>query len=241
MSWLRVSLKETRERTGSMVSFRTAPAPKEADFFAAEDFSLKRKFAELDKDSTHVELQMERPLPLEWQQCLDLESGRIHFYNTRTRKRTCKDPREEREEPETPKKGTPTMRLELELNLPYDSLSDNESSMHKDSGWRRSPESKSDDSQVAELVKEEKQAYLPVQAKVAAADPRPTRLLLPDLDKEAEEMVAVACMRCHMLVMLCKASPTCPNCKFLHPLDHKDYGALFKLPGPRLGLLCCKD
>ncbi|KAF3793737.1 hypothetical protein EJ110_NYTH01850 [Nymphaea thermarum] len=237
MSWVRVSLKETRERKGSMVSFRTAPAPKEANFFAAENSSFKRKFGDLLKDSTHVELQMERPLPLEWQQCLDLQSGQIHFYNTRTRKRTCKDPREEGEELDhSPKK---TMRLELELNLPYDSLSDNESNMHKESGSRRSPDSRSDDSQVTAPVKEEKQDDLHIRAK-ASADPRPTRLLLPDLEKEAQEMVAAACMRCHMLVMLCKASPTCPNCKFLHPLDQKDHGPLFK-PGPGLGLLCCKD
>lgn len=34
-----------------------------------------------------------------------------------------------------------------------------------------------------------------------------------------KEMVATVCMRCHMLVMLCKSSPACPNCKFMHPLD----------------------
>ncbi|KAI3880884.1 hypothetical protein MKX03_032709 [Papaver bracteatum] len=35
------------------------------------------------------------------------------------------------------------------------------------------------------------------------------------------EMVAAACMRCHMLVMLSKSSPCCPNCKFIHPPDHQ--------------------
>lgn len=34
-----------------------------------------------------------------------------------------------------------------------------------------------------------------------------------------KEMVATVCMRCHMLVMLCKSSPACPNCKFMHPPD----------------------
>ena len=34
-----------------------------------------------------------------------------------------------------------------------------------------------------------------------------------------KEMIATVCMRCHMLVMLCKSSPTCPNCKFMHPPD----------------------
>ena len=30
-------------------------------------------------------------------------------------------------------------------------------------------------------------------------------------------MVAVPCANCHLLVMLCKASPACPNCKFVQP------------------------
>lgn len=36
---------------------------------------------------------------------------------------------------------------------------------------------------------------------------------------DQREMVATVCMRCHMLVMLCKSSPACPNCKFMHPPD----------------------
>ena len=31
-------------------------------------------------------------------------------------------------------------------------------------------------------------------------------------------MVAVPCVNCHLLVMLCKSSPACPNCKFVQPL-----------------------
>lgn len=31
-------------------------------------------------------------------------------------------------------------------------------------------------------------------------------------------MVAVPCSNCHLLVMLCKSSPSCPNCKFVQPL-----------------------
>lgn len=36
-------------------------------------------------------------------------------------------------------------------------------------------------------------------------------------------MVAVACANCHLLVMLCKSSPSCPNCKYMHyslPMYH---------------------
>jgi hypothetical protein len=30
-------------------------------------------------------------------------------------------------------------------------------------------------------------------------------------------MVAVPCVNCHLLVMLCMSSPACPNCKFVQP------------------------
>nr|CAD1819954.1 unnamed protein product [Ananas comosus var. bracteatus] len=32
-------------------------------------------------------------------------------------------------------------------------------------------------------------------------------------------MVAVVCANCHLLVMLCKSSPSCPNCKYVHSLQ----------------------
>ncbi|KAI3975330.1 hypothetical protein MKX01_033570 [Papaver californicum] len=31
-------------------------------------------------------------------------------------------------------------------------------------------------------------------------------------------MFAVACLKCHLLVMLCKSSPSFPNCKYVNPL-----------------------
>lgn len=31
-------------------------------------------------------------------------------------------------------------------------------------------------------------------------------------------MIAVPCANCHLLVMLCKSSPSCPNCKYVQPL-----------------------
>lgn len=41
------------------------------------------------------------------------------------------------------------------------------------------------------------------------------------------EMVARVCMKCHMLVMLCKASPACPNCKFMHSPEDTSLSLLF--------------
>lgn len=41
-----------------------------------------------------------------------------------------------------------------------------------------------------------------------------------DDNQKKQEMVTTVCMKCHMLVMLCKSTLVCPNCKFMHPDDH---------------------
>ncbi|EOA21573.1 hypothetical protein CARUB_v10001984mg [Capsella rubella] len=48
-----------------------------------------------------------------------------------------------------------------------------------------------------------------------------------------EEMVARVCIKCHTLVMLCKASPACPNCKFMHSPEDTSLSLLFT-PKPTL-------
>ncbi|ESQ38701.1 hypothetical protein EUTSA_v10028969mg [Eutrema salsugineum] len=48
-----------------------------------------------------------------------------------------------------------------------------------------------------------------------------------------EEMVARVCMKCNMLVMLCKALPACPNCKFMHSPEDTTLSLLFT-PKPTL-------
>ncbi|KAF8104922.1 hypothetical protein N665_0165s0011 [Sinapis alba] len=49
-----------------------------------------------------------------------------------------------------------------------------------------------------------------------------------DDEQKKQEMVTTVCMKCHMLVMLCKSTLVCPNCKFTHPDDHRPL-SLFKL------------
>ncbi|CAN7127672.1 unnamed protein product [Brassica rapa subsp. narinosa] len=55
-------------------------------------------------------------------------------------------------------------------------------------------------------------------------------------DDKKQEMVTTVCMKCHMLVMLCKSTLVCPNCKFIHPDDHSST-KLFK-PLSLFKLLC---
>lgn len=101
------------------------------------------------------------------------QSGRIHFYNTRTSERTTKVPRSSTTTHAPP--AETSISLDLELNLGCDS---------------------------------------PPTAKLTRHN-RNDKVLLQE-DTEPREMVAAACMRCHMLVMMSKSSPSCPNCKFLH-------------------------
>ncbi|XP_010521187.1 PREDICTED: uncharacterized protein LOC104800151 [Tarenaya hassleriana] len=58
-----------------------------------------------------------------------------------------------------------------------------------------------------------------------------------DQKKKKQEKVATVCMKCHMLVMLCKSAPVCPNCKFMHPHGHSSMD-LFKPSSSLLSLLC---
>lgn len=141
-----------------------------------------------------------------------MQSGQIHYYNTRTQKRTLKDPRGEPEyraaaaegEEEEESTNCAPPGLDLELNLTFSP--------------RRA------------LAGPEKKRPKPT----APATDR--RHQLPTEAEDSREMVAGVCVRCHMLVMMCRANPACPNCKFLHPPEPE--------PVPlKLGLqlLCCRD
>jgi len=162
------------------------------------------------------------PLPPEWQRCLDIKSGQIHYYNTRTQKRTWKDPRGEPDyraaaDEEEESTNCPPPGLDLELNLtfsPRPALAHQEKKKPKPAARPRPPTAAAAESR-------------PQPAEAAAEDSR--------------EMVAAVCVRCHMLVMMCRASPACPNCKFLHTPSRAappEPAAPLKLG---LQLLCCRD
>ncbi|GLT31137.1 hypothetical protein SLA2020_434120 [Shorea laevis] len=190
-----------------------------------ENSSNKRKRPEESHTSTEetleekrlkslfdIELHLETPLPLEWQRCLDIQSGQIHFYNTRTHKRTSRDPRRS---PEPLSPGDHhhhhNMSLDLDLNLSCDSL------MRKSNNERE------------EFMTNKKQQgslpWLTVREE-------------EEEDQQQPQMVAMVCTRCHMLVMLCKSSPACPNCKFMHRPEEGYEPKLFK---QRLSLYCFAD
>lgn len=142
-----------------------------------------------------------------------MQSGQIHYYNTRTHKRTWKDPRAEPDFRAAPEKEEPEAEyapegLDLELNLNFEPR---------------------------------KVAVKDRRPKPPPADRRPRPAVEAAVD--SREMVPAVCVRCHLLVMMCRASPACPNCKFLHPPPP---GRAVAPPEPEplaLGLqpLCCRD
>ncbi|CAD5193308.1 unnamed protein product [Musa acuminata subsp. malaccensis] len=107
---------------------------------------------------TSIELQLNDPLPLDWERCLDLQTGRIYYMNRKTLKRSWSRPKEQ--------------NLDLELNISTFSSSE------------EAPNSRS---------------TTPEEAKKQHSS--------------CGSMAAVVCVNCHLLVMLCKSSPSCPNCK----------------------------
>lgn len=132
-----------------------------------------------------------------------LQSGQIHFYNTRTHKKTCKDPRS------SPR---PSLNLELNLNLTCNPSSTKE-----------------------QVDQQEQTNHDNTSKKSSFCSPS-----WISLDVNRQEMVAAVCMRCHMLVMMFKASPSCPNCKFVHPQGQTSSPNNL-LNKSEFRLLCCKD
>ncbi|KAD0234946.1 hypothetical protein R6Q59_019565 [Mikania micrantha] len=178
-----------------------------------EDYSKKRKRDEsLQPDdflynsaSPHLnyskrlvldtELHFDTPMPLEWQRCLDIESGQIHYYNTKTHKKTLADPRSS--SPEPPR----NIGLDLELNLPC------------------GPSKTTKKHHVADNFSKFKTSGNTLNINIgsgARGGSAPPWLVLEEEDQQ-QEMMTTVCRKCHMLVMMFKISPSCPNCKFMHP------------------------
>ncbi|CAK9313723.1 unnamed protein product [Citrullus colocynthis] len=131
------------------------------------------------KSQTSVDLQLKDPLPLDWEQCLDLQlvqSGKMYYLNRKTLKKSWNWPKEEHYNYHK-KHHQKQLDLELELNnINSSSSSRADNLMNFRHGHGSSSEIRSNN------------------------------------------MVALPCLNCHLLVILSKSSPSCPNCKHLHTL-----------------------
>ncbi|KAG5034558.1 hypothetical protein GLYMA_04G102400v4 [Glycine max] len=200
-----------------MVSFHKALAestPKPEIHAEFEASSKKRKWEEpltegFFKDQIEkrksvfdIELHPETPFSSDkWRQYLTIQSGQIQLCNTRT---TTENPKKSSEEPPS----SHHMSLNLELNLTC------ESPRKKEEGYGyEMNEKKSSGSSPGGLSEREDLCKKDSDGKILSPS------WLSSSEDDYKEMVATVCMRCHMLVMLCKSSPSCPNCKFMHPPD----------------------
>ncbi|ESR56370.1 WW domain-containing protein [Citrus sinensis] len=128
------------------------------------DFSLLKTEPAIQ---TSVDLQIKDPLPLDWERCLDLQSGRMYYFNRKSSKKSWSLPENKQ-------------KLDLELNISSSSVSNCTSAADDDESNNKH-----------------------------------------HLSSASNNMVALACMNCHLLVILSKSSPSCPNCKFVHSLPNQ--------------------
>ncbi|XP_072973511.1 uncharacterized protein [Typha angustifolia] len=140
-----------------MVSLRAALSLKEKSCLNLEDMTSRKRKRDLEEEKSYInvegenklvkagedyldiELHLDAPLPLGWQRCLDIKSGQIHLYNTRTNKRTSKDPKR------TLEQTTLLPSLDLDLNLtcePTNSclILNNSKGMSRLPSWMFAPE-----------------------------------------------------------------------------------------------------
>ncbi|TQD93076.1 hypothetical protein C1H46_021334 [Malus baccata] len=119
---------------------------------------------------TSVDPQLKDPLPLDWEQCLDLESGKMYYLNRKTSRKRWNWPINQ-------------ASVNLELNI----------STLSGSSYRSS-----------ETIEEAKNNNCKYDGSRDNSNNNNT--------------VALACRKCHLLLVLSRSSPCCPNCKYLHSL-----------------------
>ncbi|EAY80670.1 hypothetical protein OsI_35847 [Oryza sativa Indica Group] len=153
----------------------------ESDGSSDDGSRKRRKHFAWEEAVSHasLDLHLNDPLPMDWEQCLDLHSGRMYYLNRKTMRKSWVRPMEEHG-------GSNT--LDLELNI-----STVPSTFHVGA-------SKASSGGAAAIAEDD--------ARIAGGGSGVGSL---------GPMVAVPCVNCHLLVMLCKSSPACPNCKFVQP------------------------
>ncbi|XP_074378548.1 uncharacterized protein LOC141720088 [Apium graveolens] len=188
-------LSQTRKEV--MEEFENSSRKRKREIISQPDETLDRPYKERNSMKPMFDIKKslrEAPLPLEWQRCLDIKSGQLYFYNTKTHKRTYSDPRINVEPPS----DSSCMSLDLQLNLDYGKKYDEDDRCSNKS-------SKLSDDRFVDLHGDNYTSSLKRY---------PSWLTI---EGDQREMVTAVCKKCHMLVIMCKSYPTCPNCKFVHP------------------------
>ncbi|XP_020252163.1 uncharacterized protein LOC109829463 [Asparagus officinalis] len=176
-------LVEDKEKVSMMLPMRVIDQPElslgpsiSVNLESDANFCKKRKHStwdgSLSATQRSIELQLNDPLPMDWEQCLDLQSGRMYYLNRKTLQKSWVRPREQ--------------NLDLELNI---------STLPSSKVKNQASSNTTNTSQGQHPIKD---------------------------TNSSSSMVAVACRNCHLLVMLSKSSPSCPNCKYVHSLPHPE-------------------
>ncbi|CAM8983591.1 unnamed protein product [Rhodiola kirilowii] len=157
---------------------------------ALSDSILENKSL-LQQGHRNIDLQhSSERLPFDWEQCLDLESGKMYFLNRKTLKRSW-------DRPTTNKDQQYRQKLNLELNI---------------------------SSQTTAGVTNKPKPSASVSTNNCYSINKPDLKVLQITRKNVanysnyDKTVAMACRNCHMLVIVSKSSPTCPNCKYVHSI-----------------------
>ncbi|CAL0327374.1 unnamed protein product [Lupinus luteus] len=170
----------------------------------AREFFKNQTNLEERKSTLDIDFNLETPFISDnWRHYLTIQTGQIHI---------CEDSKRS-----TEPLPHHHMSLELGLNLTPESLWNNEEDNSYDMIENQSYSNSlgtllelDHDDMIIETNKHKKDtSYDLIHSSPS--------WLSSSSEGDYKEMVATVCMQCHMLVMLCKSSPTCPSCKFMHP------------------------
>ncbi|CAL5202866.1 unnamed protein product [Lathyrus oleraceus] len=182
-----------------------------------EASTKKRKWEEpfteeffIDKKSTFdIKPRLKTMFPSDkWRQCLSIQSGQIQLCDTKLDETAMEDSRR------SLRTSSDQMSLDLELNLTCESQRKKENKTCCD---EISEKHNSGNSNSPMNLREHDESNKCKNDSSGGLNGSPSWLSTTEGDYK--EMVATVCMQCHMLVMLCKSSPACPNCKFMHSPD----------------------
>ncbi|CAM8998070.1 unnamed protein product [Rhodiola kirilowii] len=157
---------------------------------------LENKAVRAHRSTIDLQHSNER-LPMDWEQCLDLQSGKMYFLNRKTLKKSW-------DRPST--KDHHKLDLELNISSPKEGPVKNNSP----NSYLKSFELV----RVAQAIQStRKEDHLSSLASYCCNK---------EFINSSNNMVAMACMSCHLLVIVSKSNPTCPNCKYVHCIPPDD-------------------
>ncbi|WCJ41477.1 hypothetical protein M5689_022345 [Euphorbia peplus] len=170
--------------------------------------SKKRKFF---SSESSVDLHVKDPLPMDWEQCLDLQSGRMYYLNRKTLRKSWNWP--------INKDHHHHQKLDLELHI---SAPD-----HHHHHYHHHHHHQDNNNNNSNYKK---------QAMTSSTSSNCNNNNNNRENNNNDNMVALACLNCHLLVILSRSSPSCPNCKYVHSLPLISSNPLPKISAPSKSL-----